>query len=180
MPTNYPCPRRRIFKTGWFMIGLCSCILILDFFSGPRIQFPILLVLPVVISGWNRGARWAVSLGISLPLARIAFHLVWAEPFTWPYLILNTVIRACVLSGIGYLVSQAAAQVRELKVLRGLVPICSHCKKIRSNEQHWIPVEKYVSDRSEAAFSHTICPDCLETHYGSVAKELKSQYKERK
>jgi phosphoserine phosphatase RsbU/P len=48
--------------------------------------------------------------------------------------------------------------------LEGLLPICSYCKKIRDEEQQWRQVEEYVSKKTEATFSHGICPDCYERH----------------
>ncbi len=51
---------------------------------------------------------------------------------------------------------------QELNQLRGLIPICSYCKKVRSDGNYWQQVEAYVAARSEALFSHTICPDCYE------------------
>ena len=51
-----------------------------------------------------------------------------------------------------------------LKWLEGLLPICSFCKKIRSND-FWIPIEQYVSCRSDAEFTHCICPKCMEENY---------------
>ena len=53
---------------------------------------------------------------------------------------------------------------REVKQLEGLLPICSYCKKIRDEGDHWSQVEDYVSRRTEAQFSHGICPDCYEHH----------------
>lgn len=50
----------------------------------------------------------------------------------------------------------------EIKTLRGIVPICSYCKKIRDDKGYWNQVEKYVSDHTEAKFSHGICPACFE------------------
>jgi len=50
----------------------------------------------------------------------------------------------------------------EIKTLRGIVPICSYCKKIRDDEGYWDHVEKYVSAHTDAKFSHGICPTCLE------------------
>jgi tetratricopeptide (TPR) repeat protein len=59
-----------------------------------------------------------------------------------------------------------AAQLREalasVKTLRGLIPICSHCKKIRDDRQSWHQLERYIQDHSDAAFSHGICPECLD------------------
>ena len=52
-----------------------------------------------------------------------------------------------------------------IKTLRGLLPICSHCKKIRDNQGQWHMVETYVKDRADVDFSHGICPDCLNKHY---------------
>jgi PAS domain S-box-containing protein len=50
----------------------------------------------------------------------------------------------------------------EVRTLRGIVPICAHCKKIRDDMGYWSQVEQYVSDHTEARFSHGICPACLE------------------
>jgi hypothetical protein len=53
----------------------------------------------------------------------------------------------------------------EIKTLRGIVPICSICKKIRNDKGYWQQVEVYVSANSEAEFSHGICPDCITILY---------------
>jgi hypothetical protein len=53
----------------------------------------------------------------------------------------------------------------EIKTLRGIVPICSSCKKIRNDKGYWQQVEVYVSANSEAEFSHGICPDCMKRLY---------------
>ena len=60
-----------------------------------------------------------------------------------------------------------AERVRDLqdalanvKVLHGLLPICSYCKRIRGDDQYWTQVESYIAERSEATFSHGICPPC--------------------
>lgn len=50
----------------------------------------------------------------------------------------------------------------ELKSLRGILPICSYCKKIRDEKGAWKQLEEYVSTHSEADFSHGICPECVE------------------
>ncbi len=52
---------------------------------------------------------------------------------------------------------EALARVRQL---RGLLPICSYCKKIRDDQNYWQQVEQYVSTHTEVQFSHGICPDC--------------------
>ncbi|MBF0475226.1 MAG: PAS domain-containing protein [Deltaproteobacteria bacterium] len=57
---------------------------------------------------------------------------------------------------------QALAEVR---TLRGFIPICAHCKKIRDDEGYWKRIELYVEERTEAQFSHSICADCLSELY---------------
>jgi CRP-like cAMP-binding protein len=54
----------------------------------------------------------------------------------------------------------------------GLLPICAHCKKIREDDGTWIPIEQYISDHSEAEFSHGLCPDCVKALYPQYAKRL--------
>lgn len=55
--------------------------------------------------------------------------------------------------------------LREVKVLRGLLPICAHCKKIRNDQDQWQTVESYIKGHAEVDFSHGICPECLDKHY---------------
>jgi response regulator RpfG family c-di-GMP phosphodiesterase len=47
-----------------------------------------------------------------------------------------------------------------VKQLHGLLPICSYCKRIRGDDQYWTQVESYIAERSDAQFSHGICPPC--------------------
>lgn len=57
--------------------------------------------------------------------------------------------------------TEALAQVKQLK---GLLPICMYCKKIRKDENYWQQIEQYVAENSEADFSHSICPQCMEKY----------------
>lgn len=54
--------------------------------------------------------------------------------------------------------SKALARVRQLE---GIIPICTYCKKIRDDKNSWQQLEEYISEHSEALFSHGACPDCL-------------------
>jgi PAS domain S-box-containing protein len=49
----------------------------------------------------------------------------------------------------------------EIKTLQGILPICASCKKVRDDEGYWSEVENYIASRTEAVFSHSICPSCL-------------------
>ncbi|MBI5084793.1 MAG: response regulator [Acidobacteria bacterium] len=56
----------------------------------------------------------------------------------------------------------------EVKTLRGLLPICAECKKVRTPEGEWIRVEEYIMKHSEALCSHGICPDCMAPILGQL------------
>ena len=62
-------------------------------------------------------------------------------------------------------------QVEETRVLRGLLPICCHCKKIRDDGGYWNQLEVYLGQHSEAEFSHAICPQCMIEIYPDVKDE---------
>ncbi len=63
------------------------------------------------------------------------------------------------------LIHELQEAMEKIKTLRGLVPICMHCKNIRNDEGFWQKVETYVQEHSDAKFSHGICPSCLKKHY---------------
>jgi two-component system cell cycle response regulator len=58
-------------------------------------------------------------------------------------------------------------QAQTLRVLEGMLPICSFCKRIRSGES-WEPLERFIGSHSEATFSHTFCPECGSRFYGDL------------
>lgn len=63
----------------------------------------------------------------------------------------------------------------DIKVLKGMLPICAQCKKIRDDNGYWLQIESYIRDHSEAEFSHGICPDCTEKLYPSLGVARKEQ-----
>ncbi len=58
-----------------------------------------------------------------------------------------------------------------VKTLRGLIPICASCKSIRDDKGYWKRIESYVSQHSEADFTHSICPACDEKLYGKLSDD---------
>lgn len=63
------------------------------------------------------------------------------------------------------LLQELQEAVGRIKILRGLLPICASCKKIRDDKGYWNDLETYISDHSEADFSHGICQDCARRLY---------------
>jgi DNA-binding response OmpR family regulator len=66
----------------------------------------------------------------------------------------------------------------EIKTLRGIIPICAHCKKVRNDSGFWEQVEVYVREHSEAEFTHGLCADCEKELYGNQNWYKKSRAKD--
>ena len=69
---------------------------------------------------------------------------------------------------LGERVAELEVAISTVKHLQGMIPICSYCKRIRSTSDDWEPLESYISEHSEAQFSHGICPPCLAKAWGDV------------
>ena len=63
------------------------------------------------------------------------------------------------------LIEELKAALTRVKTLNGLLPICASCKKIRNDGGYWEQVETYIRSRSNAEFTHGICPDCVRLLY---------------
>lgn len=73
--------------------------------------------------------------------------------------------REKVEEGRERLIGELRAALEKIKVLSGLLPVCASCKRIREGGA-WVSMEKYISERSEAQFTHSICDECAERLYG--------------
>ena len=63
------------------------------------------------------------------------------------------------------LIEKLQNALAEIKTLQGLIPICANCKKVRNDEGYWLQIEKYIQERSDVKFSHSICPTCAKKLY---------------
>ena len=63
------------------------------------------------------------------------------------------------------LIKELQKTVKDIKTLKGIIPICMHCKGIRDDQGSWKQLEKYISEHSDAQFSHGICQKCTEKYY---------------
>ncbi len=150
-------------------VGISGVLLGLDYLTGLDTQFPAVYVIPVTLAAWYSG-RWpALALAVGLPLAHVLFLVLWTQPGPLTTLVVTTVIRGAVISVMALWFARLSEHERELQrhvtTLEGLLPICSFCKNIRNNAGEWERLEAFISDRSEAQFSHSFCPTCERAHY---------------
>ena len=72
------------------------------------------------------------------------------------------------------LIAKLQDALANIRTLKGLLPICASCKKIRDDKGYWSQIEVYVRDHSDAEFSHGLCPDCARKYFDEISS-LKSK-----
>jgi len=154
----------------------------------------VLFIAAVIVSSRYAGAKAGLCSAL---LSVIVFD--WFFDRT-PHILdftLGGAVQALVFSSVSLLVASLEKQrgnsisslqetnqtlvtsLTEIRVLRGILSICSYCKRIRAEDDTWAQMETYIHEHSEADFSHTVCPDCLgkyfpdiyQRKYGSVQQD---------
>jgi hypothetical protein len=160
-------PSGRVHPAWW--IGLGAVLLWLDYPSGPGARFPLVYTIPVIIAAWYSGKWAALGLAVAVPLLRLAALATPLSPPDPIAFVLATLSRGVVVVLIGLWFARLGELERDLErrvaVLEGLLPICSFCKNIRNETGQWERIETYISGRSEAQFSHGVCPSCRKIEY---------------
>jgi hypothetical protein len=167
-------PPGRVNPLWWSGIGVL--LIWFDFLAGPSAPFPVIYVIPVIVAAWYSGRRPALALAVAVPLAHIAFlGAVWAPSGDLAIRIAATIFRAAVIIVIALWFARLSEHERDIhryvQRLEGLLAICSFCKSIRNKAGDWEPLETFISARSEAQFSHGLCPSCGRLHYPDIDLE---------
>lgn len=168
-------------------MGTCAVSLVFGamavWYADPVRLFVFAILL--VMAGPFQRDRRLYALSLAVITGSLLFGLAWAPMPPATRGIAASIFIASGAAGlfthvlVGVLVerlhrslARARAFRREVAVLQGLIPICAHCKKIRNDGGYWEQVETYISTRTEASFSHGICPECMEHHFPRVPKGL--------
>jgi len=150
---------------------------LLDYVTGYEISVSILYLGPISLVAWYGGrvpgAIMAIVGSAAWSITNVGAGEMSRHPLTpyWNGLVLlgEFLIVVFVVDRLKIAYNAQVALVEELreattkiKTLRGLVPICAWCKKIRDDEGYWRDLEAYMAAHSEAVFTHGICPQCEE------------------
>jgi hypothetical protein len=144
---------------------------------------PAVMVPPVLYASAMAACLWlpstrhivAAAAGVSV-LTVLGFIL--SKPYdlpAWMPLVNRSFALIAIWVTAAVVVHYKKAQ-KNIQVLRGLLPICSSCKNIRSAKGDWNPVEQYLEVLSEAVFTHSLCPRCVEKWYPELYPELLERY----
>ncbi len=102
---------------------------------------------------WRREAL--LSGSAVLGLVTLSLGLGWMARIAWQRQLASQAER-------DLLIQDLTLALAEVKNLKGMLPICGHCKKIRDDQGYWNQMETYISEHTEATFSHGVCPDCAQ------------------
>lgn len=154
------------FHSLWMWLAFSLAVLILDYLSGPFVHISMFFVFPVAAAAWHRRLKTGLLLALLLPCFRLLFYPAWDTPWMWVDTGTSCMVRVVALMAFATLTRHLRRQADEIHLLRGILPICAHCKKIRDSQGQWHQIESYISSQTEARFSHGICPDCMKRFYG--------------
>ncbi len=168
-----------------FLLILVILILFFDINTGREIRLIYLLVIPISLASLLNFKVLALLLSIFIPFSRLLFFIYWDVKDELYIGLVNAVVRSLVLLFICYFSYKARLYYelsnkleleklqKKIKILEGILPICSNCKKIRNKQGNFEVMELYISKHSEAEFSHTLCSDCLKKLYPDYSQEIK-------
>jgi hypothetical protein len=156
--------RRQYLETVAILMGIYAGVLVVERATGRpafRIEYELFLfvVYGVVLLWFAFFGGFVSALRRELGDRRRAIEKAHAA------LQLEMVERVRTQAENESLIGELEASLAKVKRLRGLLPICSACKKIRDDKGYWNQIESYIAMHSEADFSHGICPECAERLY---------------
>lgn len=156
-----------------------SFIFAIDIFSAAGIGDGVPYVTVVLISIWSPRRYFTVFVALCSTLLTIIGFLCAIEDTQLWQILPNRIIAILTIWGTAFLtilrknaeerrekaIAEREKALADVKILRGFLPICASCKKIRDDQGYWSQIEDYIVTHSEADLSHGICPTCARSLY---------------
>lgn len=157
------------------VLGILVLVAGLDLATGYELGFFVFYYIPTALAAWLLSLYPATAVAIVSALLWFGIDMISGNVYPNPFVaVWNTFIRLLafliIAWGLNYIHSllvrerQTTTDLRraiaEITILEGILPICASCKKIRTPENEWQQMERYITDHSKAQFSHGLCPDC--------------------
>ncbi len=167
-------------------LALFALVTVADLVSGYEFNFFLFYLVPIMLAAWHGRTVWVVMLAtLSSVFWMAADAYVWHVSSSFAYLFWNGAMRLCAFLLVGLLMSltrrllrqqevvnaQLSQTLQEVRQLKGLLPVCAACKRIRNDRGYWEEIEAYISDHSDAIFTHGICPTCAQHLYPDLCEE---------
>jgi signal transduction histidine kinase len=168
--------------------AFCSDIILgfIDYYTGWELGFFVFYFFPILFCAWY------TNLTVAAVLSVFSAFVWFLADFSLPqhyssiaYAFWNSFIRLFAFVLIAYLASKTrillaherkvSADLRDamgqIRSLKGLLPICASCKKIRNDKGYWEQIEGYIRDHSDAEFTHGLCEECARKLYPEAFKD---------
>lgn len=176
---------RTTYVLNLFCLLFTIMILLLDLSIPLGVAIGVLYIFPILLSLWSQGKGFTVFVAVvsSAFVIGVFFYQppvaeMWKVLFNRALSLFAILITATLgLQRMKIAIEREQAlrdrekTLENLKILGGLLPICASCKKIRDDEGYWNDVAVYITDNSEAEFTHGICPECAEKLYPGYCKK---------
>jgi hypothetical protein len=167
-------------------IGVLLLLLVdgVDYLSGREVSFFVFYFLPIAFVSWHTNRKFAIFFAVVVTGNWLVIdYLEGASYSHWLIRYWNAGVRLVAFLTIAlafafikqqlrqeqHLNQELSAALAEVKRLSGFLPICASCKKIRNDHGSWEQIETYIRDRSEAEFTHSLCPECVGKIYPDLA-----------
>lgn len=163
---------------------LMLVILLLDLSIPLGVAMGVPYILVVLLSLWSPAKRFTILVAVICSMLTVAAFLykpavaeMWKVVFNRSLALFAIGVTAAlglqrkiVEEKRAMALAEREKALEDVRILRGLLPICASCKMIRDDKGYWTQIERYIKDRSEADFSHGICPDCARKLYPEFYK----------
>ncbi len=172
----------KIDRTASAASGIAVILLlgVVDYLTGYEFRMDLFYLVPVSFAAWYLDRRTSIWYALICVVTSVLSDVLSGKVYTaigldiWNlsillgfYLVVAVLLsrlRATMLER-SKLIGELQDTLKEVKELRGILPICSSCKKIRTDEGYWQNVEDYISHHTHAEFSHGICRECAKKLY---------------
>ena len=165
----------------WIIALLLNLIIgVIDYVTGYEIGVEVFYLIPIGLLSWFINRKAGIIMSVIGTVTITSADIIAGKAIQNYYMnSWNLFVHFSFFTIVVYLiyaekissdenkklVLELQKALDEIKTLSGLLPICSSCKKIRDNNGYWKQIEIYISDRTEAKFSHSICPECKDKLY---------------
>ena len=168
---------QRILQALATSLGIWSLLVWVDVATGLHVRFGPFYALPVILCSWFLGRPWGIMAAM---LSAGLWHGIQSQalPPSGPFFdrFLDLAMGLLAFGSIAWVTSWLKSLLvkqqklnRELsraldlvRTLEGLLPICAWCRKVRNDQGSWEPIEAYVTNHSDAIWTHSICPECAQ------------------
>lgn len=158
----------RTYSATYVLMG--AVILLVDLVTGQYLMFPILFVIPVVLSAWYCSSGLSYSLAVLLPLGRLVIAAAWENPSPLEYIVANALIRGLVLVLIAFLVRRTFALTQQLEGrIETLVKMCAWTRTVEYQGE-WLSFEEYLRRRFNIETTHGMSPVETERQLADLMK----------